>query len=85
MWATTIPYCKSARIVLGSFSDSSPPTVNKLATKNIGTRQYTSTSSPNAKFPRMAAIRPTLINTPDAVDLMKKKSLHFQRKFQDLI
>ena len=62
-------YCKSVCLVFGNDKDIRPPNASRVATRNIGTRQYTSTSSPNARFPRIAAILPTLIKTPEAVDL----------------
>lgn len=60
-------------MVLGSRIALRPPTVNKAATKIIGTAQCTSTSVPNTRLPSIAAIRPTPDCKPKAVDLKHRK------------
>lgn len=60
---------KACLSVFGNFNAVSPPTESSNATKNKGTMQWTSISSPNTWLARMAPILPTPAWMPKAVDL----------------
>lgn len=64
----------SVLTVLGSRIEVNPPNTSKPETRIIGMEQCTSTNSPKMTFPKIAAILPTPVCIPMAVDLKKKQS-----------
>lgn len=64
----------SVLTVLGSRIEVNPPNTSKPETRIIGMEQCMSTNSPKMTFPKIAAILPTPVCIPMAVDLKNKQS-----------
>ena len=66
----------SVLTVLGRRIEQSPPNTRRADTRIMGMEQWTSTSSPKIRFPKIAANLPTPVCIPMEVDLKEVKLVY---------